>query len=87
MRSTLHDWFLWNELALNPDKAEVTVLESDAKLRYLDSMSTVSIAGVTVQLVDTFKSQSSLRDVSDHAPAIRLLNFDTMTRYKFVYLR
>ena len=63
MRSPLHDWFLWNELALNPDKAEATMLEFDAKLRYLDSMSTVSIAGVMMQIVDTFKSQLSLRDV------------------------
>ena len=58
----VHDWFLWNELALSSDKTEVMVFRSSAKLRHLDPISTVSITGAMVPLVDTIESLTVTSD-------------------------
>ena len=52
----VHDWFLWNGLALNPDKAEVLLLGSAAKLRHINFSNDFNIAGADVSLVNPVKS-------------------------------
>ena len=52
----IHDWFLWNGLALNPDKTELLLLDSTAKLRHINCENAVNIAGADVSLVDLVKS-------------------------------
>ena len=52
----VHDWFLWNGLALNPDKTEVLLLGSATKLRHRNCVNAVNIDGVDVSLVDSVKS-------------------------------
>ena len=45
--NAVHDWYLWNGLALNPDKTEVLLLDSAAKLRHINCANAINIAGPT----------------------------------------
>ena len=48
--STLHTWFCYNRLALNPDKSEAIVFGTTQRSRSLPISSTVSVAGTLVQV-------------------------------------
>ena len=48
--STLHTWFCYNMLALNPDKSEAIVFGTTQRSRFLPITSTVSVAGTFVQV-------------------------------------
>ena len=52
----VHDWFLWNGLALNPDKTELLLLVSAVKLCHINCAKAVNIAGADVSLIDSVKS-------------------------------
>ena len=52
----VREWFLWNGLALNPDKTEVLLLGSAVKLRHINCANAVIIAGADVSLVDSVMS-------------------------------
>ena len=51
----VHDWFLWNGLALNPDKTK-EFLGSAATLRHINCANAVDIVSVDVSLIDLVKS-------------------------------
>ena len=50
-----------NRVILNPDITEVMILRSASQLRHLEPISTVSIAGAMVPLVDTIKMTSDTK--------------------------
>ena len=48
--STLHTWFCYNGLALNPDKSEVIVFGTTQRSRSLPVTSTVNVVGTFVHV-------------------------------------
>ena len=48
--STLHTWFCYNGLALNPDKSEAIMFGTTQRSRSLPITSTVNVAGTLVQI-------------------------------------
>ena len=60
--TTVHDWFLWSGVALNPDRTEVLFLGSVTKHRHINCADAVNIAGADVSLVDSVKSLGVMLD-------------------------
>ena len=58
----IHNCFLRNNLALNPDKTEVLLMGSVAKLHHINCINGVNIAGADVSLVDWVKSLDVITD-------------------------
>ena len=53
---TVNDWFLSNTLSLNPDKSEVLLLGSNAKLWTIGAVGQVSVTGALTNLTDLIKN-------------------------------
>ena len=58
----VHHWFLWNGLALNPDKMKVLLLGSTDKRCHMNCANAVKIAGTDISLVDSVKSLGGMID-------------------------
>ena len=53
---TVNDWFLSNGHSLNPDKSEVLLLGTAAKLLTIGAAVQVSVAGALINLTDSIKN-------------------------------
>ena len=51
--AAVNDWFLLNSLSLNPNKSEVLLLRTAAKLRTIGAVGQVSVAGASINMTDS----------------------------------
>ena len=54
--AAVNDWFPLKGLSLNPDKSEVLLLDTAAKLRTIGAVGQISVAGASINTTDSIKN-------------------------------
>ena len=71
-------WFLWNDLPLNADKSEVVILGTAPQLRSTAAISTIVVAGSTLQDAPELRSLGVTTSGSSHVREVaRACNYHT----------